>query len=150
LKYHFKIEKVLATAILKLRTAKFKREDLYKQKKCVNRSIIVKDEYRFVKREMEEIKHRTVEVNGIKMHIAEKGEGPVVLFLHIVADLVALIGWYLCIFRPEKVKAYVCLSVPLLHSQNRSCNLFSYFDGQEYSSTSLLLVLCVPCIYCTR
>jgi len=130
------------------------------------------------RKEMEEIAHRTVEVNGIKMHIAEKGEGPVVLFLHgfpelwyswrhqilalssqgyhavapdlrgygdteapasissytcfhIVGDLVALIdllgvdqvflvahdwgaiiGWYLCMFRPEKVKAYVCLSVP--------------------------------------
>jgi len=130
---------------------------------------------------MEGIVHRTVEVNGIKMHIAEKGEGPVVLFLHgfpelwyswrhqilalgsrgyhavapdlrgygdteapasmssytcfdIVGDLVALIdllgveqvflvahdwgaviGWYLCMFRPDRVKAYVCLSVPLLH-----------------------------------
>ncbi|KAL2345652.1 hypothetical protein Fmac_006937 [Flemingia macrophylla] len=129
---------------------------------------------------MESIEHRTVQVNGIKMHVAEKGEGPVVLFihgfpelwyswrhqilalsslgyravapdlrgygdtdappsissyncLHIVGDLVALIdslgvdqvflvahdwgaiiGWYLCMFRPEKVKAYVCLSVPLL------------------------------------
>ncbi|PNY10066.1 epoxide hydrolase [Trifolium pratense] len=132
---------------------------------------------------MEEIEHRTVEVNGIKMHIAEKGnkQGPVVLFLHgfpelwyswrhqivalsslgyravapdlrgfgdtdapssvssytgfhIVGDLVALIdllgvdqvllvahdwgaiiGWYLCLLRPERIKAYVCLSVPLLH-----------------------------------
>ncbi|KAI4332029.1 hypothetical protein L6164_016970 [Bauhinia variegata] len=130
---------------------------------------------------MEEIGHRTVEVNGIKMHIAEKGEGPVVLFLHgwpelwyswrhqilalsslgyhavapdlrgfghteapasissytcfdIVGDLVALIdtlgvdqvflvghdwgaliGWYLCLFRPDRVKAYVCLSIPYLH-----------------------------------
>ncbi|KAI4323902.1 hypothetical protein L6164_023476 [Bauhinia variegata] len=129
---------------------------------------------------MEGIAHRTVEVNGIKMHIAEKGEGPVVLFLHgfpelwyswrhqilalsshgysavapdlrgygdteapasmssytcfdIVGDLVALIdtlgvdqvflvahdwgaiiGWYLCLFRPDRVKAYVCLSVPYL------------------------------------
>ncbi|KAK7284392.1 hypothetical protein RJT34_19137 [Clitoria ternatea] len=130
---------------------------------------------------MEGIEHRTVEVNGIKMHIAEKGEGPVVLFLHgfpelwyswrhqilalsslgyhavvpdlrgygdtdapdstsnytcfhIVGDLIglidslgvdqvflvghdwgAIIGWYLCVFRPERVKAYVCLSVPFLH-----------------------------------
>ena len=129
---------------------------------------------------MEGIQHRTVEVNGIKMHVAEKGEGPVVLFLHgfpelwyswrhqipalsskgyrcvapdlrgygdtdvpasissytgfhIVGDLVALIdslgvdqvflvghdwgaliGWYFCMFRPERVKAYVCLSVPFL------------------------------------
>lgn len=31
---------------------------------------------------MDEIKHSTVNVNGIKIHIAEKGEGPVVLFLH--------------------------------------------------------------------
>ncbi|KAJ1417148.1 Epoxide hydrolase-like [Sesbania bispinosa] len=129
---------------------------------------------------MEAIQHRTVEVNGIKMHVAEKGEGPVVLFLHgfpelwyswrhqilalsslgyravapdlrgygdtdapssvtsytcfhIVGDIVALIdslgvdqvflvahdwgamiGWFLCLFRPERIKAYVCLSVPFL------------------------------------
>ncbi|XP_027350411.1 uncharacterized protein LOC113861648 [Abrus precatorius] len=129
---------------------------------------------------MEGIEHRTVEVNGIKMHVAEKGEGPVVLFLHgfpelwyswrhqilalsslgyravapdlrgygdtdaptsvnsytcfhLVGDIVALIhslgvdqvflvahdwgaiiGWYLCLFRPEKIKAYVCLSIPFL------------------------------------
>ncbi|CAJ2631689.1 unnamed protein product [Trifolium pratense] len=131
---------------------------------------------------MEKIEHRTVEVNGIKMHVAEKGnkQAPVVLFLHgfpelwyswrhqiaalaslgyravapdlrgygdtdapssissytifhLVGDLVALIdslgvdqvflvahdwgasiGWYLCMFRPERIKAYVCLSVPFL------------------------------------
>ncbi|KAH9689514.1 AB hydrolase-1 domain-containing protein [Citrus sinensis] len=129
---------------------------------------------------MEEIKHGMVGVNGIRMHIAEKGEGPVVLFLHgfpelwytwrrqilalsslgyraiapdlrgygdteapssissyschhIVGDLVALINslgveqvfvvahdwgaiiaWYLCLFCPERVKAFVCLSVPFL------------------------------------
>ncbi|NP_001304219.1 bifunctional epoxide hydrolase 2-like [Vigna radiata] len=129
---------------------------------------------------MEGVEHRTVEVNGIKMHVAEKGEGPVVLFLHgfpelwyswrhqilalssrgyravapdlrgygdteapesissytimhLVGDIVALIdslgvgqvflvahdwgaivGWYLCLFRPEKIKAYVCLSVPFM------------------------------------
>ena len=39
--------------------------------------------------EMEQIKHRIVEVNGIKMHVAEKGEGPVVLFLHGFPEL-----WY--------------------------------------------------------
>ncbi|KAK7258935.1 hypothetical protein RIF29_24527 [Crotalaria pallida] len=129
---------------------------------------------------METIEHRTVEVNGINMHVAEKGQGPVVLFIHgfpelwytwrhqilfisahgyhavapdlrgygdtdvpasvtsytcfhIVGDIVALInslgvdqvylvghdwgaiiGWYLCLFRPEIIKAYVCLSVPFL------------------------------------
>ncbi|KAI3952062.1 hypothetical protein MKW92_052734 [Papaver armeniacum] len=123
------------------------------------------------------INHRMVDVNGIKMHIAEKGEGPVVLLVHgfpslwyswrhqilslaasgyravapdlrgygdtdaptspqsytcfhIVGDLIALIdalgqdkvfvvghdwgaimSWYLCLFRPDKVKALVNLSV---------------------------------------
>ena len=126
---------------------------------------------------METIEHRTVRVNGINMHVAEKGEGPIVLFLHgfpelwytwrhqilaladlgyhavapdlrgygdtdaplsatsytcfhIVGDVVglidslgvdqvylvatdwgAMIGWYLCMFRPDLVKAYVCMSV---------------------------------------
>ncbi|CAL5194776.1 unnamed protein product [Lathyrus oleraceus] len=135
---------------------------------------------------MDGIEHRTVEVNGIKMHIAEKGkEGPVVLFLHgfpelwyswrhqiaalgslgyravapdlrgygdteapasissytgfhMVGDIVALIdslgveqvflvahdwgaliGWYLCMFRPERIKAYVCLSVPFVRRNSK-------------------------------
>ena len=38
---------------------------------------------------MEGIEHRTAEVNGINMHVAEKGEGPVVLFLHGFPEL-----WY--------------------------------------------------------
>ncbi|PIA61299.1 hypothetical protein AQUCO_00300675v1 [Aquilegia coerulea] len=129
---------------------------------------------------MEGIEHRTVEVNGIKMHVAEKGEGPVVLFIHgfpelwyswrhqivsiashgykavapdlrgygdtdaptsinsytcfhIVGDLIALIdslgvdkvfvvghdwgaiiAWYFCLFRPDRVKALVNLSVPFI------------------------------------
>lgn len=127
---------------------------------------------------MEDIQHKMMSVNGITMHVAEKGEGPVILFLHgfpelwyswrrqilalssmgfhavapdlrgygdteapdaisaynclhVVGDLVALldaigaeqvflvghdwgamIGWYLCLFRPERIKAFVCLSVP--------------------------------------
>ncbi|KAK7397163.1 hypothetical protein VNO78_18330 [Psophocarpus tetragonolobus] len=129
---------------------------------------------------LEGIKHRRVKVNGIKMHVAEKGKGPVVLFLHgfpdlwytwrhqimglssmgyhavapdlrgygdsevpatrgnytvfnVVGDIIALldtmgvqkvylvghnwgaiIGWHLSMFRPERVKAFVCLSVPFL------------------------------------
>ncbi|KAI3981393.1 hypothetical protein MKX01_031190 [Papaver californicum] len=123
------------------------------------------------------INHRTIDVNGIKMHLAEKGQGPVVLLVHgfpslwyswrhqilslaasgyraiapdlrgygdtdaptspqsytcfhIVGDLVALIdtlgqekvfvvghdwgaimSWYLCLFRPDRVEALVNLSV---------------------------------------
>ncbi|XP_049936133.1 uncharacterized protein LOC116262697 [Nymphaea colorata] len=126
---------------------------------------------------MESIQHRTIETNGIKMHIAEKGSGPLVLLLHgfpelwytwrhqilaladdgyhalapdlrgygdtdapqgidnytcfhIVGDLIgllnalgeekvfvighdwgAVIAWYLCLFRPDRVKALVNLSV---------------------------------------
>ncbi|QCD77786.1 non-specific protein-tyrosine kinase [Vigna unguiculata] len=37
------------------------------------------------------------------------GVDPVFLVAH---DWGAIIGWYLCMFRPERVKAYVCLSVP--------------------------------------
>ncbi|XP_077229482.1 epoxide hydrolase 1-like [Tasmannia lanceolata] len=123
------------------------------------------------------IEHRMVKVNGINMHVAEKGQGPIVLLIHgfpelwyswrhqimglaargyravapdlrgygetdapptqssytvfhIVGDLVALIetlgedqvfvvghdwgaymAWFLCLFRPDRVKALVNLSV---------------------------------------
>ncbi|GFZ09046.1 alpha/beta-Hydrolases superfamily protein [Actinidia rufa] len=38
---------------------------------------------------MEGIEHRTITVNGINMHIAEKGKGPIILFLHGFPEL-----WY--------------------------------------------------------
>lgn len=38
---------------------------------------------------MEGIQHRIVKVNGINMHVAEKGQGPVILFLHGFPEL-----WY--------------------------------------------------------
>ncbi|KAL3531492.1 hypothetical protein ACH5RR_010814 [Cinchona calisaya] len=126
---------------------------------------------------MENIMHKSILVNGIKMHVAEIGEGPAVVFLHgfpelwyswrhqmlyfsskgykaiapdlrgygdsdappsatnytafhIVGDLVALldtlgldkvflvghdwgavIGWNFCMFRPDRIKALVNLSV---------------------------------------
>ncbi|KAL5538204.1 hypothetical protein UlMin_044810 [Ulmus minor] len=128
---------------------------------------------------MEGIKHTLVTVNGINMHVAEKGDGPVILFLHgfpelwytwrhqimalaslgyrcvapdlrgygdteapaaadsyschhVVGDLIelldivaadqekvfvvghdwgALMAWYLCLFRPDRVKGLVNLSV---------------------------------------
>ncbi|KAK8479614.1 hypothetical protein V6N13_030952 [Hibiscus sabdariffa] len=132
--------------------------------------------------EAEGIQHKTVSVNGINMHVAEKGEGPLILFLHgfpdlwyswrhqiialaalgyralapdlrgyggtdapdsvsdytcfhVVGDLIALldlvappekedkvfvvghdwgakIAWYLCLFRPDRVKALFNMSVP--------------------------------------
>ncbi|EPS69185.1 hypothetical protein M569_05583, partial [Genlisea aurea] len=125
------------------------------------------------------VKHSTVKVNGVDIHFAEEGDGPLVLFLHgfpefwytwrhqlpalaaegyravapdlrgyglsesppdassysclhVVGDIVglinrlgggggafvvahdwgAMIAWYLCLFRPDLVKAYVALSVP--------------------------------------
>ncbi|CAN1354906.1 Epoxide hydrolase A [Linum perenne] len=129
---------------------------------------------------MDSITHKTIPINNITMHIAEKGTkgNPIILFLHgfpelwftwrhqilslsthnfhtvapdlrgygdtdspipsheytchhIVGDIVALIdhleadkvflvahdwgaiiGWHLCMFRPDKVRAFVCLSVP--------------------------------------
>ncbi|KAK1428162.1 hypothetical protein QVD17_16990 [Tagetes erecta] len=126
---------------------------------------------------METIQHKNIEVNGIKMHVAEVGDGPAVLFLHgfpelwytwrhqmlflsskgyraiapdlrgfgdtdappsstsytafhIVGDLVclldslglemvylvghdwgAIIAWYMCLFRPDRIKALVNMSV---------------------------------------
>jgi pimeloyl-ACP methyl ester carboxylesterase len=151
---------------------------------------------------MEGIEHRTVEVNGIKMHVAEKGnkDGQVVLFLHgfpelwyswrhqidalsslvyravapdlrgygdteapssvssytifhLVGDIVALIdslgvdqvflvahdwgaiiGWYVCLFRPERIKAYVCLSVPLLrrHPKIKTVDAMRAAYGDDY------------------
>ncbi|QCD80000.1 non-specific protein-tyrosine kinase [Vigna unguiculata] len=36
---------------------------------------------------MEGVEHRTVNVNGINMHIAEMGEGPLILFIHGFPDL---------------------------------------------------------------
>ncbi|XP_023744599.1 uncharacterized protein LOC111892782 [Lactuca sativa] len=126
---------------------------------------------------MEKIQHKNIKVNGINMHVAEIGEGPVVLFVHgfpelwytrrhqmlyisskgyraitpdlrgfgdseappsstsymafhVVGDLVclldslgldkvflvghdwgAIISWYLCLFRPDRIKALVNMSV---------------------------------------
>ncbi len=38
---------------------------------------------------MTEITHRTIQTNGINMHIAEAGEGPLVLLIHGFPE-----GWY--------------------------------------------------------
>ncbi|KAL2231253.1 UNVERIFIED_CONTAM: Bifunctional epoxide hydrolase 2 [Sesamum indicum] len=150
---------------------------------------------------MEGIEHRTVSVNGINMHVAEKGQGPIVLFLHgfpelwytwrhqivafaalgyravapdlrgygdtdapaevssysclhVVGDIVALIeslgggdqvflvahdwgamiGWYLCLFRPDLVKAYVSLTVPFRprHPNVKPVEGMRAFFGEDY------------------
>ncbi|XP_062081014.1 uncharacterized protein LOC133785815 [Humulus lupulus] len=130
---------------------------------------------------MEKIEHSTITTNGINMHVASIGIGPVILFLHgfpelwyswrhqmlslsslgyrciapdlrgygdtdappspasytalhIVGDLVGLLdnlgidqvflvghdwgaamAWYLCLFRPDRVKALVNLGVVYIH-----------------------------------
>ncbi|KAB2016351.1 hypothetical protein ERO13_D08G086800v2 [Gossypium hirsutum] len=132
---------------------------------------------------MEKIEHTTVTTNGIKMHVASIGSGPIILFLHgfpelwytwrhqllslsslgyrcvapdlrgygdsdappspesytvfhIVGDLVglldalgvdkvflvghdwgAMIAWNFCLFRPDRIKALVNLSIPY-HPRN--------------------------------
>ncbi|KAJ0976287.1 hypothetical protein J5N97_018252 [Dioscorea zingiberensis] len=153
------------------------------------------------RREMDEIEHRTVEVNGINMHIAEKGKGGSVVLLlhgfpelwyswrhqiiglaahgyhavapdlrgfgdttappdinsysifHLVGDLVALIdllgqeqvfvvghdwgaiiAWHLCMFRPDKVKALVSLSVPFMprHPSVKPIQSFRALLGDDF------------------
>ena len=42
-----------------------------------------------VSAQIESIKHRFVQVNGIRMHIAEQGEGPVIVVAHGWPEL-----WY--------------------------------------------------------
>ncbi|KAI3694278.1 hypothetical protein L1987_77242 [Smallanthus sonchifolius] len=133
---------------------------------------------------MEGIEHKTISANGLNIHVAEKGQGPIVLLLHgfpelwyswrhqiiyladhgyravapdlrgygdttgaqvddytkftiyhLVGDLIGLldaitsegekvfvvghdwgafVAWYLCMLRPDRVKALVNLSVPFI------------------------------------
>ncbi|PHT28753.1 hypothetical protein CQW23_31647 [Capsicum baccatum] len=53
--------------------------------------------------EVNGIERNIMSVNGTSMHIAELGQGPVVLFLHAFPEL-----W------PDKVKALVNMSVPFV------------------------------------
>ncbi|XP_052208389.1 uncharacterized protein LOC127812103 [Diospyros lotus] len=153
---------------------------------------------------MEGIEHKTIAVNGLNIHVAEKGRGPVVLFLHgfpelwyswrhqilfmashgyravapdlrgygdttgapasdaakftvlhVVGDVVALIdaiapdeekvfvvghdwgaqiAWYLCLFRPEKVRALVNLSVHFVprHPTGKIVEIFRNLYGDDH------------------
>ncbi|KAK9288100.1 hypothetical protein L1049_016547 [Liquidambar formosana] len=151
---------------------------------------------------MEGIEHRTVNVNGLSMHIAEKGQGPTILFLHgfpglwyswrhqilalsslgyravapdlrgygdtdapaeptsytslhVVGDLIglldvvaadeekvfvvahdwgAIIAWYLCLYRPDRVKALVNLSIAFMprNPQMKPIQSFRALYGDDY------------------
>ena len=150
---------------------------------------------------MEGIEHKILKVNGINMHVAEKGEGPVILFLHgfpelwyswrhqiialsalgyravapdlrgygdtdapdsiasytcfhVVGDLIELldavadqekvfvvghdwgayIAWFLCLFRPDKVKALLNLSMPYIpfNRQIKPLDRWRAFYGDDY------------------
>lgn len=146
------------------------------------------------------ISHRMVEANGIRMHVAERGEGPAVLLLHgfpelwyswrhqiaglaargyraiapdlrgygdtdappdvasysvfhIVGDLIGLldalalseafvvghdwgafVAWHLCMFRPDRVKALVNLSVAFMprNPTSKPLDYFRALYGDEY------------------
>ncbi|KAL8103371.1 epoxide hydrolase 1-like [Apium graveolens] len=152
---------------------------------------------------MEGIEHRMISTNGLNIHIVEKGQGPLVLFLHgfltlwyswrhqihfmaskgyhavapdlrgygdttgaplndpskftilhVVGDIVALldviapsekvfvvahgwgayVAWYLNLFRPDRVKAFVSLSCQYLN-RNPSANMIDsmkVFYGEDY------------------
>ncbi|XP_059652371.1 uncharacterized protein LOC132299638 [Cornus florida] len=150
--------------------------------------------------EMDGIEHKMVNVNGITMHVAEKGQGPVLLFLHgfpelwytwrhqilafaalgfravapdlrgfgdtdapasaaaytshhVVGDIVGLIdtlgvdqvfvvghdwgcmvAWYLCLFRPDRVKALVSLTLPFRprHPKMKPIEGMKAFFGDDY------------------
>ncbi|KAF5462463.1 hypothetical protein F2P56_018467 [Juglans regia] len=160
---------------------------------------------------MEKIEHTTVATNGINMHVASIGKGPVVLFLHgfpelwyswrhqllylsshgyrciapdlrgygdtdappshasytslhIVGDLVALLdqlgidqvflvghdwgammAWYFCLFRPDRIKALINLSVPFF-PRNPAFDLVDGFRalfGDDYYVCRLIKIWCL-------
>src|SRR4030042_2023659 len=75
---------------------------------------------------MSDIAHRMSAANGINIHIAEQGQGPVVLLLHgfpelwyswrhqlpALADWGAPIAWHCALLYPDRFSAVVALSVP--------------------------------------
>ena len=56
---------------------------------------------------MREIKHRTVETNGIRMHVAEQGTGPLVILCHGFPE-----SWYS--WRPPGIVAIMLPSARTL------------------------------------
>nr|KAJ0202151.1 hypothetical protein LSAT_V11C600324700 [Lactuca sativa] len=59
-------------------------------------------------KKMGEITHHRIKTNGIWMHVAEKGEGPVFVVGH---DWGAHAAWHLGLYRPDRVKGIVALGV---------------------------------------
>ncbi|KAK7842743.1 bifunctional epoxide hydrolase 2 [Quercus suber] len=57
---------------------------------------------------MEKIERTTITSNGINMHVASIGAGPVFLVGH---DWGAMVAWNFCLFRPDRIKALVNMSV---------------------------------------
>jgi pimeloyl-ACP methyl ester carboxylesterase len=41
---------------------------------------------------MNEVSHRTIETNGIRMHVAEKGAGPLVILCHGFPGILVLVA----------------------------------------------------------
>lgn len=177
---------------------------------------------------MEGIEHKMVSANGLNIHIAEMGKGPLVLFLHgfpelwyswrhqivymaacgyravapdlrgygdttgaptgdhtkftmlhVVGDIIALldaitredekvflvghdwgayIAWHLCLFRPERVKALVNMSIAFMPrdptrkmvetfreiygNDHYVCRFQVIFLNNEHRLTSLYIYLC--------
>ncbi|MBA0669098.1 hypothetical protein Goklo_001950 [Gossypium klotzschianum] len=68
------------------------------------------------------------------INVVDPDEGKVFVVGH---DWGAILGWYLCMFRPDKVKALVNLSVPFLrsHPENKPIGFWrSYYGSDHYIS----------------
>ncbi|CAF1715299.1 BnaCnng19250D [Brassica napus] len=83
---------------------------------------------------MERIEHTTVSTNGINMHVASIGSGPVILFLHGFPDLCHHRVVDVCMIRPDRVKALVNMSVEF-HPRNpsvKTVDAFKALFGEDY------------------
>ncbi|KAH7513392.1 hypothetical protein FEM48_Zijuj12G0195100 [Ziziphus jujuba var. spinosa] len=166
---------------------------------------------------MDGIEHRTLQVNGISMHVAEKGQGPVILFIHgfpelwycwrhqihalaslgyravapdlrgygdtdapaspsdytafhVVGDLIALLdaiasdqdkvfvvghdwgaimAWYLCLFRPDRVKALVNMSAVYTprNPARRPIQSLNALYGSDYYICRFQLEICARSVH---
>src|SRR6266851_4734288 len=56
---------------------------------------------------MPEVTHRMIETNGIRLHVSEQGEGPLIILCH---DFGAAIAWQTALLRPDIFRAVIALS----------------------------------------